>query len=159
MGQCLHRALIIDISCIPQRDPPDSAAQYTQTPMPDQLPRAHHPQSSAHPSHRPCTDPASICTLPCTCHTPQTPAIDSLPHTMTRHNPLNMRSQGIRTSVEGLQTSMGRVQGEVTELCTRVRLLCTQASNLHAAADLLRAVLLRLKLVARLRACIPPGER
>ena len=61
--------------------------------------------------------------------------------------------------MEGLQSSMGRVQGEVTELCTRVRLLCTQASNLHAAADLLRAVLLRLKLVARLRACIPPGER
>ena len=65
--------------------------------------------------------------------------------------------QGIKLSVEGLQASLQRVRGEVTELCSRVRLLCTQAQNLHAAADVLRAVLLRLKLVARLRACQPAG--
>ena len=67
--------------------------------------------------------------------------------------------QGMRLSVEGLQGSLQRVRGEVTDLCSRVRLLCTQAQNLHAAADVLRAVLLRLKLVARLRACHPSGAQ
>ena len=76
----------------------------------------------------------------------------SLPHTLER-------MQGVRAAVEGLQGSMQRVRGEVGELCARVRLLCCQAQNLHAAADLLRAVLLRLKLVARLRACLPPGTK
>ena len=71
---------------------------------------------------------------------------------------MKLAMQGIRSSVEGLQGSMQRVQGEVTEQCTRVKLLCSQAANLHAAADLMRAVLLRLKLVARLRACFPPGK-
>ena len=60
--------------------------------------------------------------------------------------------------MDGLQGSLQRVRGEITDLCGRVRLLCTQAQHLHSAADLLRAVLLRLKLVARLRACHPSGE-
>lgn len=62
--------------------------------------------------------------------------------------------QGIAGSVEALQGAMQRVRGEVSDMCTRMRSQNRQAANLHAAADLVRALLHRLKLANKLKALL-----
>ena len=61
-------------------------------------------------------------------------------------------------SVEALQGAMRRVRGEVADMCARMRSQNTQAANLHAAADLVRALLQRIKLTNKLRAILPPDS-
>ncbi|EIE21637.1 hypothetical protein COCSUDRAFT_30131 [Coccomyxa subellipsoidea C-169] len=60
--------------------------------------------------------------------------------------------QGINLSVDSLQAAMRRVRAEVMQPYASIRLQTSQLHNLHTTADVLRHVLHRLKLVARLKA-------
>ena len=60
--------------------------------------------------------------------------------------------------MEALQGAMRRVRGEVADLCARMQRQHSQAENLHAAADLVRALLQRVKLTSKLRALLADGQ-
>ena len=59
--------------------------------------------------------------------------------------------QGVNLSVESLHAAMQRVRSEVLQPYGTIRMQTTQMSNLHRTTDMLRHVLHRLKLVAKLK--------
>ena len=59
--------------------------------------------------------------------------------------------QGINLAVESLTAALRRVRGEVAAPHAALRGQAAQLRNLHATLDLLRHLLHRLKLVAKLR--------
>jgi hypothetical protein len=63
--------------------------------------------------------------------------------------------QGINLSVDSLQAAMRRVRAEVMQPYASIRMQTSQLHNLHTTADVLRHVLHRLKLVARLKVSPP----
>lgn len=60
-------------------------------------------------------------------------------------------------SVETLHAAMQRVRSEVLQPYATIRTQTTQMSNLHRTTDMLRHVLQRLKLIAKLKVC--PDQR
>ena len=67
-----------------------------------------------------------------------------------RFSPLNLL-QGMNLSVESLHAAMQRVRSEVLQPYGTIRMQTTQMSNLHRTTDMLRHVLHRLKLIAKLK--------
>lgn len=70
-----------------------------------------------------------------------------------------MRLQGMALSVESLHGAMQRVRAEVLQPYATIRTQTAQMGNLHATTDMLRHVLHRLKLIAKLKVtpcpCMP----
>jgi hypothetical protein len=66
-------------------------------------------------------------------------------------------AQDVTASVESLQALMGRVHSEVAAPYAAITAQSAQLGNLLATAELLRHVLHRLKLVARLKVLPPPA--
>jgi hypothetical protein len=67
--------------------------------------------------------------------------------------------QGINLAVESLTAALRRVRGEVAAPHAALRAQALQLRNLHATLDLLRHLLHRLKLVAKLRVRARPRPR
>ncbi len=65
--------------------------------------------------------------------------------------------QGINLAVESLTAALRRVRGEVAAPHAALRAQALQLRNLHATLDLLRHLLHRLKLVAKLRVRARPA--
>ncbi len=61
------------------------------------------------------------------------------------------QSQGMNLSVDSLHAAMQRVRSEVLQPYGTIRMQTTQMSNLHRTTDMLRHVLHRLKLIAKLK--------
>ena len=72
-------------------------------------------------------------------------------------------AQGINLAVESLAAALARVRGEVGGPHAALRTQTAQLANLHGALDLLRHLIHRRKLVAKLRvrarAAQAPGSR
>ena len=54
-------------------------------------------------------------------------------------------------SVDSLQAAMQRVRSEVLQPYSTIRMQTSQISNLHRTTDMLRHILHRLKLIAKLK--------
>ena len=75
------------------------------------------------------------------CNSPRTPGLSI------------MARQGINLAVESLAAALRRVRSEVGGPHAALRMQTAQLANLHCTLDLLRHLIHRLKLVAKLRVC------
>lgn len=77
----------------------------------------------------------------------------SAPHAVRCGSSLQTQcqSQGMNLSVDTLHAAMQRVRSEVLQPYGTIRMQTTQMSNLHRTTDMLRHVLHRLKLIAKLK--------